>query len=83
MCLTCAWSVLLRLCASLDIIILDTSRGDLNDFSSNSYGLLLFSMKASSHPGKSTGSSGSSSVSVGELWPRIDELDGVVPRVPP
>jgi hypothetical protein len=44
--------------------------------------LSLFSLKAGSHPDKGVRATpgGSSSVSVGELWPEIDQLDEVVPE---
>jgi hypothetical protein len=60
-----------------DIIILYTPRGDLSDLSSSSYGLSLFSSKAGSHPGGNVGPAvdRSASVSIGELWPKIDQLD--------
>jgi hypothetical protein len=49
--------------------------------SSSSYGLSLFSLKAGSHPGENVGAvvDRSSSVSIGELWPEIDQLDEVSP----
>jgi hypothetical protein len=44
--------------------------------------LSFFSLKAGSHPDKGVRatSGGSSSVSVGELWPGIDQLDEVGPE---
>jgi hypothetical protein len=53
----------------------------LSDLSSSSYGLSLFSSKAGSHPGENVGDvvNLSSSVSTGELWPEIDQLDEVSP----
>jgi hypothetical protein len=57
-----------------DIIILDTPCGYLNECSSSSYGLSLFSSNAGSHTSKDAGAmlDRSSSVSIGELWPGID-----------
>jgi hypothetical protein len=56
--------------------------GDLDEFLSSSYGLSLFSSKAVSHLSEGTGAmlDGSLSMSVGELWPGIDQLDKVGPR---
>jgi hypothetical protein len=64
------------------VIILDTPRGDLSGLLSSSYCLSLFSSKASSHRGKNVGAveDRSSSVSIGELWSEIDELDEEKPR---
>jgi hypothetical protein len=63
-------------------VILDTPRGDLIEVSSSSYVLSLFSSKASSHTNEGTGAMprGSSSISIGELWPGIDQLDEVGPE---
>jgi hypothetical protein len=63
------------------IIILDTPRCDLNECSSSSYGWSLFSSKAGSHTSEDVGAmpDKSSSVNVGVLWPRIDQLDEVDP----
>jgi hypothetical protein len=60
-----------------DVIISGTSRRDLIEVSSSSYGLSLFSSKVGSHPDESAAAapSESSSVSVGELWLGIDLLD--------
>jgi hypothetical protein len=57
-------------------MILDTPRGDLAEISSSSYGLSLFSSKAGSRHDAATGATpgGSSSVSIGDLWPDIDKL---------
>jgi hypothetical protein len=82
---SCAWHAQCPCCSSRaqasDVIILDTPRGDLNELSSSSYGLSLFSSKAGSHAGEGVGAmpDGSSSVSIDELWPRIDQLDEVGP----
>jgi hypothetical protein len=54
MCLTCAGPCHFGPAWTSDIIILDTPRGDLNEISSSSYGLLLFSSKADSHPDEGT-----------------------------
>jgi hypothetical protein len=60
----------------LDIIILDTPRGDLIDVSSSSYNLSIFSLKAGSHNDEGAGVAPreSSSVSIGDLWLEIDSL---------
>jgi hypothetical protein len=44
---------------------------------SSSYGLSLFSLKAGSHHNEGAGAApgGSSSVSIGELWSGVDQLD--------
>jgi hypothetical protein len=65
-----------------DINILDIPRGDLSEISSSSYGLSLFSSMAGSHPNEGVGAvlGGSLSVSVGELWLGIDQLDEVSPE---
>jgi hypothetical protein len=65
-----------------DIVILDTPQGDLIKVSSTSDDLLLFSSKTGSHPNEGAGVApkGSSSVSIGELWPGIDRLDEVGPE---
>jgi hypothetical protein len=57
---------------------LDIPRRDVNKVSSSSYGLSLFSSNAGSHPEENGGvvPGESSSVSVGELCPGIDMLDG-------
>jgi hypothetical protein len=72
---------------ALDVIILDTPRGDLFEVLSSSYGLSCFSTNASSHPDEGMGGApggggvgGSSSVSVGELWLGIYQLDEVGPE---
>jgi hypothetical protein len=64
-----------------DIIVLDTPRGDLIEVSSSSYGLSL-SLNTGSHPdeGIEAVPGGSSSLSIGELWPGIDQLDEVGPE---
>jgi hypothetical protein len=70
---SCAWPAQGLCCSdlaqALDVIILDAPRGDLNELSSSSYGLLLFSSKVGSHAGEDTGAmpDGSLSMSVGEL----------------
>jgi hypothetical protein len=68
-----------RSCAVFEYYYFGHPRGDLNDLSSSSYGLSLFSWKAGSHPGEGAGAApdGSSSMGVGELWPGIDQLDDV------
>jgi hypothetical protein len=57
-------------------MILDTPHGDLVEISSSSYGLLLFSSKVGSRHDAGAGviPGGSSSISIGELWPDIDKL---------
>jgi hypothetical protein len=80
---SCVWPVQGLCCSgppqTSNVIILDTPRCELNECSSSSYGLSLFSSKACSHPGKGAGAmlDGSPSMSVGELWPEIDQLDEV------
>jgi hypothetical protein len=63
-------------------MVLDTPQGDLADISSSSYGLSLFSSKDGSHhdEGVVAAPRGSSSVSIGELWPDIDRLDEAGPE---
>jgi hypothetical protein len=63
-------------------VILDTPQDDLIKVSLSSYGLSLFSLKAGSPPdeGAKAVSRGSSSVSIGDLWPGIDLLDEVGPE---
>jgi hypothetical protein len=58
-------------------VVLDTPRGDLVEISSSSYGLSLFSSKVGSHHNEGAGATlgGSTSVSIGELWPDIDRLN--------
>jgi hypothetical protein len=60
-----------------DVVVLDNPRGDLVEFSSNSYGLSLFSAEAGSHKGASARATprGSPSISIGDLWPDINKLD--------
>jgi hypothetical protein len=60
-----------------DIMILDTPRGDLVEISSSSYSLSFFSLKAASHHNENAGAvpRGSWSLSIGELWPNINQLD--------
>jgi hypothetical protein len=58
MCLTCAGPCHFGPAWTSDIIILDTPRGDLNEISSSSYGLSLFSLKADSHPDEGTSGGG-------------------------
>jgi hypothetical protein len=83
---TCVWLAQGSCCFSpvhaSDIIILDTPRVDLNDYSSSSYGLSLFSSKAGSHTGEDIGAMSDKlfSLSVGELCPGIEQLDEVDPR---
>jgi hypothetical protein len=57
-----------------DIVILDTPRGDLVELSSSSYSLSLYSSKVGSRHNANVGATpgGSSSISIGELWPNID-----------
>jgi hypothetical protein len=57
-------------------MILDIPRGDLIE-SPSSYGLSIFSSKDVSHHDEGTGAAHeeSSSVSIGDLWPKIDNLD--------
>jgi hypothetical protein len=65
-----------------DIMILDTLRGDFVEISLSSYGLSLFSSKAGSHHDEGAGAvhEESPSVSIGELWPGIDQLDETGPE---
>jgi hypothetical protein len=62
-------------------MILDTPLGDLVEISSSSYGLSLFSLKANSCHVEGTRpclrGGGSSSISIGDLWPDTDKLDEV------
>jgi hypothetical protein len=66
-----------------DVIILDTPHGDFIEISSSSYDLSLFSSMAGSDHDKGVVAAlrKSSSVSIGDLWPKIDsscgtDLDG-------
>jgi hypothetical protein len=63
----------------LDIIVLDTPSGEVIQISSSSCDLAIFSSKDGSQRDEGTGAvpGGSSSVSIGELWPDIDKLDEV------
>jgi hypothetical protein len=63
------------------IFILDTPRGDLFEDSSSSYDFSLFSSKAGSQhdEGMSATPRRSSSMSIGDLWLEIDQLDEVGP----
>lgn len=67
---------------ALYIIVLDTLGGDLVEIWSSSIDLSLFSSKVGSHPDEGAGAApnGSSSVSVRELLPGIDQLDEVGPE---
>jgi hypothetical protein len=56
-------------------VVLSHPRHDVTEVTSSSYDLSLFSSKVGSPLEENTGSP---SVSVGELWPEIDLLDGVV-----
>jgi hypothetical protein len=53
-------------------------RGEVIEIPSNSYDLSIFSSKVGSHRDEGMGvvPGGSSSVSIEELWPDIDKLDG-------
>jgi hypothetical protein len=65
-----------------DVVVLDTPRSDFVEISSSSYGLSLFSSKDGSHHDEGAGAAprGSSSISIGMLWPDIDRLDKVGPE---
>jgi hypothetical protein len=65
-------------------VVLDTPRGDLVELSSSSYGLSLFYSKDGSHHDEGAGAppGGSSSISIGDLWPSIDRLDEAGPEGP-
>jgi hypothetical protein len=60
-----------------NVIILDTPHDDCSAPSSSSYDLSLFSLKVNSQSGEgaTVASVRSLDMSVGDLWPRIDELD--------
>jgi hypothetical protein len=64
-----------------NIVILVTPQGDLIEVSSSSYCLSLLSSKAGSSLGEGAGGAprGLPSVSIGELWLGIDQLDEVGP----
>jgi hypothetical protein len=80
MCLTSIGSMLLRSCTGFRYYDFGYPSGDLVEISLSSYGLLMFlrglslaMMRArGSHLG---GGGGSSSISIGDLWPDIDKLD--------
>jgi hypothetical protein len=63
-------------------VILDNPRADLIEVPTSSYDLSLFSLKAGSHPDEGVGvmPGGLLSVSIGELWPGIDQLDEAGPK---
>jgi hypothetical protein len=63
----------------LDIIVLDTPHGEVIEISSSSCNISIFSSKASYPHDKNTEATqgGSSSASIGELWPDINKLDEV------
>jgi hypothetical protein len=65
-----------------DIIVLDTPCRDSCDLSSSSYGLSHFSSNADSHPGEGAKAVPDEllSLSVGYLWPGIDQLDDIDPK---
>jgi hypothetical protein len=67
---------------ALGVIILDAPHGDLNECTSSSYGLSLFSSTGGSRGGEDAGTKpgGSTIISIGGLWPKIDQLDEVDPR---
>jgi hypothetical protein len=63
-------------------MILDAHRGDFMEILLSSYGLSLFSSKAGSRHDDGAGAvpRGSPSISIGELWPGIDQLDDIGPE---
>jgi hypothetical protein len=63
----------------LDVIVLDAPSREAIEIYSGSYNILIFSLKASSQRDEGVGAAprGSSSASIGKLWPDIDEFDEI------
>jgi hypothetical protein len=68
--------VLFRSCTSIRYYHFGHSRGDLIEVLSSLYNLSIFSLKASSHYHKGAGVTPreSSSISIWDLWPEINNL---------